>query len=112
VNKKILVYDNQSAYFELLKTTFLDNFEFTLTGFDVVENAESEYDMILFFVYDEIEFLDFVKCFTEDVPFGLGLSGKNMPLESLVSGNIQYLNLDKLKNELMADVENLLKGIK
>lgn len=112
MNKKILIYDNQSAYFELLKASSLDDFQFTLTGFDDVENAGSEYDMILFFVYDEIELLDFAKYYTEDVLFVLGLSGKNMPAGSMVAGNIQYLNLDKLKNELMADIEILLKGIK
>jgi len=111
VGKKILVYDNQSAYFELLKTSFPENFQFILTGFDDLENAGLEYDMVLFFVYDEIELLDFGKCYTENVPFVLGLSAKNMPDEPMNNSNIQYLNLDKLKDELVTDVEFFLKQI-
>lgn len=105
---KILVYDNQLAYFELLKTYFTGGHQFVLINSNTIERAGLEYDMVLFFVYDEIELLDLAKIHSEEVPYVLGLSGKNMPVGHIAQGNIQYLNVDKLKNELLADIKILL----
>lgn len=105
---KILVYDNQLAYFELLKTYFPGDHQFVLINSNTIEEAGSEHSMVLFFVYDEIELLDFVKLHSEEMPFVLGISGKNIPVAPMVQGNIQYLNVDRLKTELLADIKILL----
>lgn len=106
---KILIYDNQYAYFELLKTTFLHEYQFVLSKAGELESADLEVDMIMFLVYDELELLDFVKLYKEDVPVILGLSGVNKPNNFTMHGNIHYLNLNKLKNEIINDITLLLE---
>jgi hypothetical protein len=111
VGTKILVYDNQSAYFELLKTSFSASFDFFLIHSDNVKDVDSEYDMVMFFMYDEIELLDFAKLYTDRVSFVLGLSNRNKPMNFVADSNIQYLNLDVFKNELLEVVKMLLEKI-
>lgn len=106
---KILVYDNQHAYFGLLKTAFLHKYQFVLSEVGKLESADSEVDMIVFLLYDEIELLDFVKLYRQDMPVILGLSGMNKPNNFATHGNIHYLNLNKLKNEIINDITMLLE---
>ena len=106
---KILVYDNQYAYFELLKTTFLCEYQFVLSESGKLESVDLEVDMIVFLLYDEIELLDFIKLYRQDIPIILGLSRMNMPNNFATRGNIHYLNLNKLKNEIINDITAQLK---
>ena len=109
MEKKILVYDNQSAYFELLKEIFLNSYEFVLINSNSRLKVDLEYDMVLFFVYDEIELLDFIKLYIEEIPFVLGISNNAAAKNFTDYGNIQFLNLLKLKDELISDISRLLE---
>lgn len=111
VGVKILVYDNQQAYYELLKANFNQEYDFVLFGSGGFKEVDSECCMVLFFVNDEIELLDFARLYVEEIPFVLALSGKDKPIGFTMNGNIQYLNLDKLKNELLSDVAMLLEKL-
>ena len=111
VGVKILVYDNQLAYFKLLKTNLSGSYTFTLSDLNSVKGFDSEYNMVLFFVNDEIELLDFARLYRGEIPFMLAISGRDKPIDFAMKGNIQYLNLDKLKNELIYDVAMFLEKL-
>ena len=106
---KILIYDNQSAYFELLKANFSNEYEFILFNSNNPESVDLECDMIFFFVYDEVELLDFVKLYREDIPVAIALSDIATSVNFKIQGNIHYLNLNKFKNEILTDISLLLK---
>ncbi|MHA3787399.1 hypothetical protein ACX0HA_04250 [Flavobacterium hauense] len=111
VVKKILVYDNQNAYYELLKNSITEEYEFISASTVGFEFADSECDMVLFFLYDEIELLDFVKLYNENIPFVLGIANEETAKDIVTEGNIQFLNLNNLKDELLADVKVILKTV-
>jgi hypothetical protein len=111
VGMKILVYDNQLAYFKLLKTNFNRSYNFILFDSNRMKEVDSEYGMVLFFVNDEIELLDFARLYREEIHLVLAISGRNRPIDFTMKGNIQYLNLDKLKDELISDVTMLLEKL-
>lgn len=107
----ILVYDNQQAYFELLKSNFSQTHQFNLFNSGQIESAVSEYDMLFFFIYDELELLDFIKLYRNDIPVVLGHWALNHVEVFEEQGNIHYLHLNKLKGEIISDVELLLKTL-
>lgn len=109
MGKKILVYDNQKAYYELLESEMSEGFEFISINSASAEFIHSEYDMVLFFLYDEIELLDFIKLYNEKLPFVLGVSNEETAKSIVTDGNIQFLNLNKFREELLADVKILLE---
>ncbi len=106
---KILVYDNQQAYFKLLKHNFSKTYQFILWNPLQYERPESEFGMLMFFVYDDLELLDFVKLYRKGIPAVIGFSASNKAVDYYDDGNIHYLHLNRLKNEIIADMENLLK---
>ena len=108
MKRKILVYDNQSAYFQLLNEIFFDSHEFVLITSDSSLSVDSECDMVLFFVYDEIELLDFIKLYNKEIPFVLGISNNDAAKNFMIQGNIQFLNLLRLRDELVEDIKMLL----
>jgi hypothetical protein len=112
VGTTILVYDNQLAYFEILKASFSKGYKFIPASLNHTENTVGEIDMILFFVYDEIELIDFVKVYREDIPIVLGLSGVERDQDFPANGNIHYLNLNNLKDEIIEDVSRMIKTVK
>ena len=108
---KILIYDNQLAYYELMKSNFQSGYEFSLYESESDKSIDIEYDMLMFFLYDELELLGFMKLYREDIPVVLGLSGMNKINDRRVEGNIYYLHLDKFKEEIIEDVKMLLEKI-
>ena len=76
MKKKVLVYDNQLGYYELLNETLKSgSYDFRLfnNGYDYTDG----YDAVVFFLHDEIEFLDLVKLYNPKMPFVLGSSKKS-----------------------------------
>lgn len=108
MKRKILVYDNQSAYFQLLSEIFIDRYEFIQITSGSVLSVDLDCFMVCFFVYDEIELLDFIKLYTKDVPFIVGISNNDAAKNFMNHGNIQFLNLLKLRDELIEDISLLL----
>jgi len=108
---KILIYDSQFAYYELIKSNFSEKNEFILYNPENSELFDKEYDMLMFFLYDELELLSFMKLYKDSVPVLLGLSQMNKVNDSKLEGNIYYLHLDKLKNEIINDVQNILDKV-
>lgn len=108
---KILIYDSQFAYYELIKTSFSEKNEIFLFTQGEDESVDIEYDMLMFFLHDELELLSFMKLYKEDIPVLLGLSQMNIINDSRLEGNIYYLHLNKLKNEIIDDVQNVLDNV-
>lgn len=105
----VLVYDNQLAYYELLKFNFSDSCNFELFS---LENSDANgvlYDVIVFFLYDELELLDFIKLYNKDIPVIFGISPKDKEEEIAIEDNIYYLHLDKLKDEIINELGLLLE---
>ena len=63
--------------------------------------------MIIFFIYDELELLDFVRLYNKSIPVVLGLSQMDKENDLKIQCNIHYLHLNKLKNEI---IENVQRG--
>ena len=68
--------------------------------------------MLMFFLYDEIELLEFMKLYNEDTSVVLGLQNMENLDEMKIEGNIYFLHLDKLKAEIIEEINSLFKKIK
>jgi hypothetical protein len=108
---KILIYDNQFAYYELIKTSFPQGYEFHLFNAEENNSVDTEYDMLMFFLHDELEMLRFMKLYKQDIPVMLGLSSMNKVNDIMTEGNIYYLHLDKFKEEIVEDIKKLLQKV-
>lgn len=75
MKKKVLVYDNQLGYYDLLNDAVRNGFDFLL--FDKNIYKEVRYDAVVFFLHDDIELLDMVKLYDPSVPFVLGTCKKS-----------------------------------
>ena len=76
MKKKVLVYDNQLGYYELLNETLnSESYDFQL--FNNRKDYTNGYDAVVFFLHDEIEFLDLAKLYNPEMPFVLGSSKKS-----------------------------------
>lgn len=107
----VLVYDNQMAYYELLRTNFSGKHNIMYYPFLNGKSPDYVCEVIIFFLHDELELLDFVKLYNKDIPVILGIGGE-AKFEGFTSeGNIYYLHLDKLKQEILEDVILLLQRI-
>jgi len=108
MKKKILVYDNQLGYYDLLKRTIKNGFEFSL--FDENYHFLNSEDIVIFFLYDELELLDLVKLYREDVPFIVGCSKTH---QHCLSGkeNIYTINLGQTKDEIIKSLYEIFNII-
>ncbi|ALM49746.1 hypothetical protein AMR72_13045 [Flavobacterium psychrophilum] len=107
----VLVYDNQMAYYELLRNNFSGSHN--IMHYPLLNSKSSDYvcDVMIFFLHDELEILDFVKLYNKDIPVILGIGGAAKFESVTAERNIYYLHLDKLKEEILEDVALLLQRI-
>ena len=76
MKKKVLVYDNQLGYYQLLNETLKSgSYDFQL--FNNGKDYKDGYDAVVFFLHDEIELLDLAKLYNPQTPFVLGSSKRN-----------------------------------
>lgn len=107
----VLVYDNQMAYYELLRTNFSGSHKIMYYSLLISKSSDYVCDVMIFFLHDELEMLDFVKLYNKDIPVILGIGGAAKFEGVSAEGNIYYLHLDKLKEEILEDVALLLQRI-
>jgi len=78
MKKKVLVYDNQMGYYQLLNETLKSgSYDFQL--FHNGSHNKDGYDAVVFFLHDDIEFLDLAKLYNPQTPFVLGSFKKSNP---------------------------------
>lgn len=104
MNIKILVYDNQVGYFELLSSSF-PGYAFALYK----PGKNKRYDAIVFFLHDEIELLDMVRLYTGDIPFIL--ASANTKAGSKNMKNLYTVDAGHTRDVLIANFEVLLQNI-
>jgi len=73
MKKKVLVYDNQLGYYDLVNDTVKNGYDFFLYK----KEHEEQYDAVVFFLHDDLELLDMVKLYDPEIPFILGTSKKS-----------------------------------
>lgn len=97
MKKRVLVYDNQKGYYDLLKDTLRAGYDFRL--FNNGNDVKDEYDAVVFFLHDEIEFMDMVKLYNPEKPFVLGSSARrNEHLDKKV--NMVTIDLSQTKERI------------
>jgi len=107
----VMVYDNQLAYYKLLMANFSDRYNFVLYNPSTTQVVENTYSVLMFFLYDEMELLDFIKLYNKNTPAVFATSHKDEEESFNSEGNIYYLHLDKLKDEIIEEAGILLKRI-
>lgn len=97
MKKKVLVYDNQLGYYQLLNETLKSgSYDFQL--FDNTENDyKNRYDAVVFFLHDDIELLDMAKLYNPQTPFVLGMS-KNSKDGTSAKENMFTVDLNQTRN--------------
>ncbi len=74
MKKRVLVYDNQLGYYELMTQVVDYGYDFFL--FNKKISIKDAYDAVVFFLHDDLELLDMVKLYDPQIPFILGTSKK------------------------------------
>lgn len=105
---EILVYDNQQGYYDLLRAE-ISGFVFTLYKSGNKNNV-SKYDVVIFFLSDELELIDLAKLYDGNVPFILA-STKIKEDVLIEKENLYGADLILTKDALVLQLTHLLKGI-
>jgi hypothetical protein len=103
---KVLVYDNEVGYYHLLKDVISDGFEFTLYN---NSDNNSRYDVVVFFMHDEIEVMDMVKLYRRDIPFVLGADNGHTYIQH--RDNAHIINTALSRDEIIETFIQLFKEI-
>ena len=109
MKKKILVYDNQLGYYNLLKDSFKKGYTFLLYGKEYNVYSKNE-DAIVFFLDDNIELLDLIKLYREDIPFIIGCSHTDAHCLN-DKENIYNVSLMQTKDSIIMQLSKLLENI-
>lgn len=107
----VLVYDNQLAYYKLLISNFSGKYNFTRFTSKDTASTDVVYDVMMFFLQDELELLDFIKLYNKTVPMVLCLALRDKEEWPVIEENIYYLHLDKFKDEIVKDAGLLLQKL-
>ncbi|TRW25382.1 hypothetical protein FMM05_08755 [Flavobacterium zepuense] len=105
----VLVYDNQLGYYNLLNEEIINTFSFTL--YDENKYNESyKYDVVVFFLSDEIELIDLLRLYEKSTPFIFAsdkLKGTLLPIRE----NCYWVDLNYTRDVLLKELEAILKNI-
>lgn len=109
MKKKILVYDNQLGYYNLLKDNFKKGYTFSLFNEDYSVYNKNE-DAIVFFLDDDIELIDLIKLYRDDIPFIVGCSHADA---HCLNGkeNIYNVSLMQTKDKLIKQLGKILNNV-
>ena len=107
MKKKVMVYDNQVGYYNLLNDTVKNGYEFLL--FTNGNNYEDGYDAVVFFLHDEIELIDLVKLYRPETPFVLGSSKRSSYMAS--RGNVFTVDLGQTKDGIEKNLIEVFETI-
>ena len=107
----VLVYDNQRAYYQLLVTHLSGEYNFVLYSSLIDVAANFRWNAMIFFLYDEMELPDFVKLYNKDVPVVFGIDREAKKDTIVIEGNIYYLHLNKLKEDIIEEASLVLDKV-
>lgn len=111
MNTKVLVYDSQEGYFELLKKSIRD------CNFILYKNSNTtmmqDVGMIIFFMSDRLELADYIKLYRRNIPIIFGLTNKASfkGKDHEKKGNIYFMNLDMHKQSLLKYVNKIINKL-
>jgi hypothetical protein len=104
----IYVYDNQKGYCSALQEAAPEGLNFVCTGMGNLPYAETG-GLVVFFLSDEIEFMDFIKLYSPDVNFILCGNGSVGSGISLLP-NVKHANINLMREELVATILRIAEG--
>ncbi|MXN90984.1 hypothetical protein GR160_07060 [Flavobacterium sp. Sd200] len=108
MKKKVLVYDNQLGYYEMLVRTIKKGYEFFL--YKNKSDADEEYDAIAFFLHDEIEHLDMVRVYRPELPFVFAI-GNKQDASLKTPDNVFIIDLDRTKGAIVKKFKDVFRQI-
>lgn len=110
MSMNILVYDNQVGYYQLLRDTMAR--EMNVSRFSGSKSCR-DYQVLVFFMTDEMELLDFMKLYKQNIPVIFASSGDvSKSLDTLnKEGNIYYLNLSQHKENIEKHIKQLFSSL-
>jgi hypothetical protein len=108
MKKKVLVYDNQLGYYELLNDTVRSGYDFLL--YDKSKGHKDGYDAVAFFLHDELELLDMVNLYVPEIPFVLGATKKG---NSYLRGReaVFIVDISQTKDEIVENLQAIFNEI-
>jgi hypothetical protein len=96
MKKKVLVYDNEVGYYNLLVNSIKEGFEFTLYS---GQGSGAGFDVIMFFLHDKIEALDIARLYDASKPFILAADNSHAGIRH--DSNMYVLNLSLPQDDIM-----------
>ena len=110
MKKKVLVYDNQLGYYELLKDAVSNSYDFLL--FSKRLNHKEKYDAVAFFLHDDLELLDIANVYEPAVPFILGTSKRgNGYIKSNDTNSVFTVDISQTKDEIVNNLQIIFSEI-
>jgi len=109
--KKILVYDSQHAYIRFFKINLRG--EYIVKSFNELEEEDyNDYSAIVFLLYEESEFFDFVKLYSQDLPIVFGTDNWRVlaKIDTFKMSNKEIIALDLRngKHKILRDLRDFL----
>lgn len=109
MKKEVLVYDNQTGYYDMLKSKLKEGFEFILFTRGMKRMA-SEFDAVLFFLHEEMELMDLMTMYRNKVPLILGLS-KSYDAAGDMGENVYPLNLQQTQKGIIESLKAIFNKL-
>jgi len=103
---KVLVYDNELGYYQMLKDNIVTGFDFVL-----YRNGQTSkgFDVVVFFLNNQIEAIDMLKLYNEDIPFVLGIINGHNNIQH--RDNAYIINIAQTYDEIEASMRNLFNEL-
>jgi hypothetical protein len=106
MRKKVLVYDNEVGYFNLLVKSLTDGFEFIFyTGQQVVDS----FDIVAFFMHDNIEALDIARLYDAGKPFILAADNSHAGIKH--ENNMYVINTALPREDILKMLRKIFKEL-
>lgn len=106
---RVLVYDSQQGYYNLVRDTLQS--KFTFYNYTGKMGAVPDFDVLLFFLHEEIELIDYMKLLRQDLKtiFCYDATAGAVHKDYTEEGNVTYVNLHLHKNILIKCINDALK---
>lgn len=109
MKKEVLVYDNQTGYYDMLKSKLKEGFDFILFKSDMARVVK-EFDAVLFFLHEDLELIDLSRLYNAKIPLILGLS-KTVFDANATMDNVYTFNLQQTKHGLLKSLRSIFKNL-
>jgi hypothetical protein len=106
MNIKVLVYDNELGYYQMLRESIKDGVDFILHS---IKSNLKEYDAIVFFLSSAIEAIDLAKLHRDDMPFVLAANNGHNFVQ--YRDNTCIVNLAQTRDEIIYEFKILFSEL-